>query len=328
MSSDNLINNGDFDNGLLSPWTGTGAEVTSAYGRFYVQLAGGAVNAFISQVIPVEPGRLYDFVSSFAKIGAKPSPDIAIVISFHDAACNLLGLGLDSVVPADRLPSSPMEGWLEVRKTTLTAPAGATHANVLISKLSQAGTAVVAANAISVSEAGGAGTPGPGIPAGTPAEIPDQEEVAVQPADTEPKPAAFQFHSLLAQLIGAGGGTVADGASVRFDTVVNYRSPDISYNTGTGEFTLAAAGKYHVSWWIADSGAESASPASFMLQLNDGTGVVIASPITSLETAGNAMITVNAAPATLALVNASGGTVFIASAPVQACIIITGAESK
>lgn len=140
---------------------------------------------------------------------------------------------------------------------------------------------------------------------------------------TGPVGPAVQLRGLQTDLIGGGGTIIADGANVIFDTVLNDQSLNINYNAATGVFTITAVGNYLVSWWFAADGAAAATSVSFDLQLNGGTGSIGSSPIVSGVVTGNALITVGAVPATLALVNVTGDTVFVAPTLVQASLVIT-----
>lgn len=123
-------------------------------------------------------------------------------------------------------------------------------------------------------------------------------------------------------MIGAAGGTIATGATVIFDTVLNDQSLNISYGVGTGIFTVTAPGNYYVTWWVDTDGAEEATTVSFGISLNGGPGILGSSPIVSGQLNGSALVTVGAVPATIELVNATGDNVFIPLTPVQANIVI------
>ena len=74
MPFDNLIVNGGFETGVLTPWTGIGATVTAVFshtGQFSAQLAN---NSFISQTAPVTAGQIFEFRASLSRIGPLPVP--------------------------------------------------------------------------------------------------------------------------------------------------------------------------------------------------------------------------------------------------------------
>ena len=118
------------------------------------------------------------------------------------------------------------------------------------------------------------------------------------------------------------GGSVANGAPVLFNTVLNDQSLNISYNPATGVATIVAEGNYFVTWWVATDGAGPATFVDFTLQINGSGGVSASSPIVTGQLNGSALVTVGAIPATLQLVNTTGQTVFYATTPVVANIVI------
>lgn len=137
--------------------------------------------------------------------------------------------------------------------------------------------------------------------------------------DTGP---AVSLQGIQTQLIGAPAGSVDDGDNVLFDTVVNDQSPNISYNAGTGEFTISTAGNYKVSWWVATNGAGAATLVTFGIVLDAAPPVLGMSPLVTGQVVGNALLTVAATPGVLSLVNETGDVVFFADTPVQADIVI------
>ena len=107
-----------------------------------------------------------------------------------------------------------------------------------------------------------------------------------------------------------------------FDTVVNDQSPNISYNAGTGEFTISAAGNYKISWWVATNGAGAATLVTFGIVLDAGAPVSGTSPLLTGQVIGYALVTVTTTPGVLSLVNETGDVVFFANTPLQADIVI------
>ena len=71
-----------------------------------------------------------------------------------------------------------------------------------------------------------------------------------------------------AELVGDGGGTLADGGNVIFDTILNDQSNYISYNAVTGNFTITKPGNYLVNWWTTTSGANFATSVSYSVAVN------------------------------------------------------------
>lgn len=124
------------------------------------------------------------------------------------------------------------------------------------------------------------------------------------------------------QLRGSTGGTVADEANVVFDTVVNDQSLNINYAAGVFTVLPGGAGNYYVSWWLDTNGAQAVPYVLFEIELNGGAGIPAASPITTGQLSGSALLSVGAVPATITLVNGTGAAVTLATTPVQANIII------
>lgn len=153
MSFDEQIVNGSFEAGTFSPWTASNAVLTSQFshsGLFAAQLAGGTANAYIFQFVPVDQENRLMFVVSLARVGPLPSPMVSIIISYFDADFNFLGQGLITNIPAGHLPDVNENNWLEVYKTTEQAPLEAIQALVFISNLSQAGTADIVIDDVSL----------------------------------------------------------------------------------------------------------------------------------------------------------------------------------
>ena len=126
-----------------------------------------------------------------------------------------------------------------------------------------------------------------------------------------------------AELVGAGGGIIADGSNVLFDNILNDQSDNIVYNAATGEFTITEPGNYNVAWWTAPDGAGAATSISFAVAVNGFPYSTASSPIVSVQMAADALVTIEKVPATISLVNVTGDGVFVPIIPVQAGIVIT-----
>ena len=177
MTIQNLIVNGSFETGVLSPWVGMNATITSQYshsGFFSARLQGGNVVSFIAQTVPVNVGEGFEFLVSLAKVGFAPAAPVQIQVIYLDSMSNLLGNGLFTNIPADRIPTADNDTWLEIYQTTTLAPQGATQAFVLINSLPQAGTADILVDDVALLTApsgptgptGATGPPGPTGPTG------------------------------------------------------------------------------------------------------------------------------------------------------------------
>jgi hypothetical protein len=125
------------------------------------------------------------------------------------------------------------------------------------------------------------------------------------------------------QLVDNGKQTVADGANVIFDTIVNLQSSDISYNALTGEFTITRTGNYSVVWWVATDGTGVNDAVYFSLKVDGGGDVTSSSPLVTGQISGSALVTISTTPAILTLVNTSNDIVIFAGLSVQANLVIT-----
>lgn len=132
-----------------------------------------------------------------------------------------------------------------------------------------------------------------------------------------------ELEGIQVELTDAGGGVIADGQNVLFNTVLNDQSNNISYNPGTGEFIITRPGNYVVSWWTAPDGAEAATSVSFAVAVNGVPYSTASSPIVSVQMSATALVTVTTVPATISLVNVTGAGVFVPTIPVQAGMVIT-----
>lgn len=126
-----------------------------------------------------------------------------------------------------------------------------------------------------------------------------------------------------AQLDDAEVTILPNGDNVIFNTVLNDQSPNIDYDTTTGEFTITQPGNYLVNWWVAVDGAGPATTISFAVALNNIPYSIASSPIVSDQLSGDALVTVAAVPTVVTLINFTGEDAFIAGTPVQANIVIT-----
>ncbi|HWQ77173.1 MAG TPA: hypothetical protein VN381_00005 [Anaerovoracaceae bacterium] len=113
-----------------------------------------------------------------------------------------------------------------------------------------------------------------------------------------------------------------DDENVIFDTIINDQTDNIIYNPATGAFTITRAGNYYVSWSVATDGAGPAINVTYAVTVNGLPFAAMSSPIVSGELSGEALVTVETAPAVLTLVNVTGEDVFVPLTPVQANIVI------
>ncbi|WP_432681316.1 NTTRR-F1 domain [Bacillus velezensis] len=139
MAIQNLINNGSFESGDLTGWTGVNASVVSAFahtGAFSAQFAGGITSASLSQTVPVSPQQSFQLFISLGKIGTIANPEINLRVLYLDASNAVVGTGLNINVTIGNMPNTIFDTWTEVYQTTTATPAAAVQAQVLISKTS------------------------------------------------------------------------------------------------------------------------------------------------------------------------------------------------
>lgn len=131
------------------------------------------------------------------------------------------------------------------------------------------------------------------------------------------------FRGMQLALKGSSAGTVADDASVPFDTIESNDLLGVSCATGSGNVILNHTGTYLVNWWVAVENAQTAETLSFALELN-GTPVQTSySDIGGGQIFGTAVVQVGAIGSTLTLVNASGCAVTYVTATGQAGMTLT-----
>jgi hypothetical protein len=146
MSIQNLIINGGFETGTLTPWSSANTTVTSQFshsGSFSARFQSSPFTSFIGQFVPLNPGERIEVLASFAKVGTAPSTPVFIQVTFYDSLSNFLGPGLGITIPIGHIPTVDNDTWLEIYQTTTPAPANTTQAFILIHTLSQARTANV-----------------------------------------------------------------------------------------------------------------------------------------------------------------------------------------
>ncbi|MFU1721281.1 NTTRR-F1 domain [Bacillus velezensis] len=137
MAIQNLINNGSFESGDLTGWSGVNASVVSAFahtGAFSAQFAGGITSASLSQTVPVSPQQSFQLFISLGKIGTIANPEINLRVLYLDASNAVVGTGLNINVTIGNMPNTIFDTWTEVYQTTTAAPASAVQAQILISK--------------------------------------------------------------------------------------------------------------------------------------------------------------------------------------------------
>ncbi|WP_454871121.1 NTTRR-F1 domain [Priestia megaterium] len=146
MSIQNLIINGSFETGTLTPWTSANTTVTNQFshsGSFSARFQSSPFTSYIGQFVPLNPGESMEVLASFAKVGTAPSTPVFIQVTFYDSLSNFLGAGLGTTIPVDHIPTADNDTWLEIYQTTTPAPPNTAQAFILIYTSPQAGTANV-----------------------------------------------------------------------------------------------------------------------------------------------------------------------------------------
>ena len=144
----------------------------------------------------------------------------------------------------------------------------------------------------------------------------------IVPTPPTPQPVLLN-NGMQVQLVGSSQGTIDDGANVIFDTIVTNLSPNISYNSITGVFTVLKAGVYYIDWWVNTDGIAEETTVLFNIVTSTGStiGASSPSPFTTIQLNGNALVYLPE-NATFSLVNNSGGLVGYALSQIQANLVV------
>lgn len=127
------------------------------------------------------------------------------------------------------------------------------------------------------------------------------------PPPPPPPPSIQTLRGIQVNLL--NGTSIADDASVPFDSIVNNKTSSVSYTLGSGNLIFLKPGNYFVTWSVAVNPADS-GVVSFSLTL--GGVDVSASQLYVVDRGvitGSALITVTTTPVNLQLVNRTGATV-------------------
>jgi len=153
MTVQNLIINGGFETGTLSPWAGINATISMQYshsGFFSTRLQGGNTVSYIAQIVPINPGEGFEFLVSLAKVGLAPAAPVIIQVIYLDNLSISTGNGFFTNIPVDRIPNANNDTWLEIYQTTIPAPPNTTQAVIVVNTLPQVGTADILVDDVSL----------------------------------------------------------------------------------------------------------------------------------------------------------------------------------
>ena len=132
-----------------------------------------------------------------------------------------------------------------------------------------------------------------------------------------------QLTGMQVQLVGADQTLIADGENIIFNSIITNLSPDITYNSITGVFTVTEAGVYYADWWVNTDGASEATTILLTLEFSSGPAISAStpSPFTTVQLNGQALVSLPAGT-TFSLVNNSGSTIALATSQIQADLSI------
>ncbi len=122
--------------------------------------------------------------------------------------------------------------------------------------------------------------------------------------------------------MGGKGRSIPVNENVVFDTILNVKSSNISYNPITGEFTITQPGNYYITWWVSTNGSGMDTEVRFSLAVDVAGFAAGTSPIVTGQVTGSAFISVLTDPTVVSLKNTSTDIVTLASTTVQANIVI------
>lgn len=135
----------------------------------------------------------------------------------------------------------------------------------------------------------------------------------------KPKCESLNMAGLQVQLNNAGGIVLPNRASVVFNNMVTNLSPQIAYNTITGEFTVLEEGVYVIDWWLNILSADLTSGVWFYIKTSTGVTVGASSyePFSTSQLKGQALVYLPSG-ATFSLINNSNGNITYATSQIQA----------
>ncbi|WLR43264.1 NTTRR-F1 domain [Bacillus carboniphilus] len=134
-----LIENGNFEQGELDPWMGENVDVIASpcpvvVGDFSVRLKGGGVDATLFQNVNVITGETYQLTFSIATARKGTSPPVKIRVEYLNRLLEVVGFGLDESISQNQLPSGAEGKFNSIQLLTTIVPEEARFARLIIKK--------------------------------------------------------------------------------------------------------------------------------------------------------------------------------------------------
>lgn len=123
------------------------------------------------------------------------------------------------------------------------------------------------------------------------------------------------------QLVDGPLDALPTGDPVIFNTLIENTSPDITYNSLNGQFSLNAPGLYYVSWSVSASGAGPSTFISLGIEIIGGATIENSTNLPISILTGTALVNVTTT-AVIQLINTTGEDLFVENPPIQANITI------
>ncbi|WLR43256.1 NTTRR-F1 domain [Bacillus carboniphilus] len=135
----NLIENGNFERGELSPWKGKNVDVIASpcpvvVGDFSGRLKGGEVVASIFQNFNVVTGEVYQLTLSISTARKGTSPPLRIRVEYLNRILEVVGFGLEESISQSQLPNGADGKFTTVQFITTVVPEEARFARLIIEK--------------------------------------------------------------------------------------------------------------------------------------------------------------------------------------------------
>ncbi|WLR43248.1 NTTRR-F1 domain [Bacillus carboniphilus] len=135
----NLIVNGRFQRGELSPWTGENActidhPCPTVEGQYSAALKSGKEKATLEQFINVVKDESYSFSISLAANEKGTSPTVSIILQFLDLNFNFIENGLSLTVEEGQLPNGKDGTFNTIVENTTSVPQDAAFIKLVITK--------------------------------------------------------------------------------------------------------------------------------------------------------------------------------------------------